>query len=215
MPPARSWPASPRAVHRSTVSRCVWSSTRAMSTSSARRPPSESPDLRLLATRAPLLIGVGPVAVGRWGQCTVRRQQSGPHPTTRVTRPHASASGARRRRASPSVLPRSGAAHGLAEVRRVEGLGKDVGHRHDAFRGPDEQIESTVLPQQLAAPTTRHNRRAVGVDADEGEESASPAGDQIADETALRTQGDAVGGVLHIAATHHTPVGARPAAPTR
>ena len=37
-----------------------------------------------------------------------------------------------------------------------------------------------MLPQQLAAPTTRHDRRAVGVDADEGEESASPAGDQIA-----------------------------------
>ena len=70
-----------------------------------------------------------------------------------------------------------------------------------------------MLPQQLTAPATWHDRCTVGVNADEGEESASPAGDQIADETALRTQGDAVGGVLHIAATHHTPVGSQTGRP--
>src|SRR5436305_10966917 len=53
-----------------------------------------------------------------------------------------------------------------------------VGHRLDALRGVDEEIRAAVLPQQLPAPSTRHQHLTVEVDARERDQATAAGGVQ-------------------------------------
>src|SRR5579859_3275198 len=76
---------------------------------------------------------------------------------------------------------------------------QQVDHRLGALDGVDEQIGAAVLPQQLPAPSTRHQHVAVRVDAGERDEPSAAAGVQRGHESALSAQRQSVRRVLDVA----------------
>ena len=62
------------------------------------------------------------------------------------------------------------------------------------------QVAAAVLPEELPAAAARHERLAVGADAEDGDEPAAAGRVQRRDQPALGAEADAVGGVLDVAA---------------
>src|SRR5690625_384318 len=88
----------------------------------------------------------------------------------------------------------------LLDVVGPEGLRQDLFQVARPLGGQGGEPLGRMLGQQLAAAPAGHDHIAPAVDADEGEQSPSPAGDELADQSALGAQRDAVGGVLDVAA---------------
>ena len=68
-----------------------------------------------------------------------------------------------------------------------------------ALGSEQHAYRTAVLPQQLAAPTARHEQLAVAADADDRDEPPPAGAVQVGDHPALGAEPDAVGGVLDVA----------------
>ena len=66
-----------------------------------------------------------------------------------------------------------------------ERVGQQLAQRPRAQRVVDQHLGTAVLQQHLAAPPTRHQQLAVGVDAGQCDQPAATAGMQGADHRAL------------------------------
>src|SRR3954451_13048225 len=86
------------------------------------------------------------------------------------------------------------------QILPAEGERQHLGHRLRAVGGVDEQVRPAVVPEQLPAPTARHQHIAAEVDTAKRDEPAAAGGVQRGDQPAFGAQPDAVRGVLDVAA---------------
>src|SRR5450631_1009510 len=92
------------------------------------------------------------------------------------------------------------------EIVLTERIRKHLVHGAHARRCHDLAPGSTVLPQELPAPSAGHQRVTVAVDAGHCHKSAAAAQVQLGDHPALRAQLYAVSRILDVAAGHDAPV---------
>src|SRR5699024_7207204 len=91
------------------------------------------------------------------------------------------------------------------QVVGAERLREHPGHGADSPWGPAQQRGAAGLPEQLPAPSARHQHLTLAVAAGERDQAPAAGADQRRDQRALRAQGHPVGGVLHVATDDDVP----------